>query len=274
MALKKYLVIGAGVLVAAALALGGYWWNVESHRRKEAQQRAEQRSRKLEEGLRELLSQDRLGQLAKIREQLTDNTNETAIRRVIPAWASYRERAARCNLLLAAMSEAASQDSRKDLTSAAAHGFTIASKLFVEVSGAAQKAQDETLAVIRKEQNFSTDELSWLDRMQWRLELYNLVMELAGTYAEDFAQSLRLLAVNSATPAERLEAFEQAADAFPLCDAKGGAQKLGILMRQAHDAEDDPPTRVRMNESLMRLKILPAAAQKPEPKDRRQVPRS
>ena len=261
MATRKYLAIGAAALVAAALVWGGYWWTVENHRRKEAQQRAAQRAKALEEGLKDLRSQTRLDAIASVRKGLDDPTNRHKVGREIPAWDSYRVRLAQCNDLVETLSRGAAQGRRGQLGPTAVQGFTLSTSLFGDVTDAAQKSLDEMSAVL-KDDKFSLDQLSQLDRLRWRSEFYNSIMKLLVGYVDDFSLTLRLLAVNSATPQDRLAAFDLAAGAFERSAVRNGAKRLEYVMREAHKAEDDSPTRERMGATLLRLKIPPSA---PEP---------
>ena len=266
----KYLAIALAVLVAGvALGLGGYWWKMESQRRKEAAQRAQRRAKNLGEGLRALQSREGLEEAAAVREALADPARADKVRHEIPAWESYRERLAQCSALQEGMARAAAERRQKDIGTAAAQGFILSSRLFVEVTGAARKALDEMTSLVLQKGEWSDRQLARADRMRWRSGFYNALLTFLVSYVEDFSQTLRLLALNSATPAGRLAVFHLAAGAFASSDPTGGAKKLEHLLRQVYTEEEDSPTKARMSEALVRLKVPLALEPKQEEKGKK-----
>ncbi|HTP86449.1 MAG TPA: hypothetical protein VMJ34_05865 [Bryobacteraceae bacterium] len=262
---KTYIAIGTGVLVAAALAAGGYWWKVENQRRVEAQQRAEKRAKALDEGFRALGTKDRLELFARFRGQLDDLPDRDRIRREIPAWDSYRDRLSRCNDLEEVLSRAAAQKRYRDLGQPAAQGFALALDLFADVSAGAKKELDRMTAVL-EEKTVSVEQLARLDRLRWRGEIHNATMRLDALYVDEFSQTLRLLALNAPAPADRLAAFRLASDAYVAAKGKPGVIRLEALMREARNAEDDAAAKNAMNATLAHLKLplelMPDSAKK------------
>lgn len=261
----KPLAIGAGLAVAVvALSLGGYWWKVESRRRKEAAERVQRRAKNLEAELQALRSFEDDTEMRKVladpaseaRKLLADPAHKQLVRESLPDLKKHYEGILACNQLLQQVFRGIAERRYVERAGVAAEGFVATTQLIAQLL---EKALE------KYKQLRQTNSISQAVLLSDAGDVYSGLAQLTQVYQGAFLGALHAVLVNSPTPTDRLMTFDLAAKAYPSATLEGGRRKLEPLLREAFTEEDDAGNKARMRETLERLKIpLTVEAKKAE----------